>query len=117
VFAALRTIDCVMVPVPDLDAGVSFYERVFGLTVKWRDEVSVGMRLPESDTEVVLNNEGITGVHYLVDDVPSVVAAAVGAGCTVVTEPFDIVIGKCAVIEDPFGNRLQMLDMTKGART
>ena len=113
----LRKTDCVMVPVPDLDAGVSFYERVFGLAVNWRDEVSVGMRLPESDTEVVLNNEGITGVHYLVDDVPRAVGAAVGGGCTVVVEPFDIVIGKCAVIEDPFGNRVPVLDMTKGART
>lgn len=105
-----------MVPISDLDAGVSFYERVFGLTVKWRDEASVGMRLPESDTEVVLNNEGITGAHYLVDDVPSAVRAAVADGCTVVIEPFDIVIGKCAVIEDPFRNRVQVLDMTKGTR-
>jgi lactoylglutathione lyase len=113
----LRKIDCVMVQVPDLEAGASFYERVFGLTVNWRDQASVGMRLPESDTEVVLNNEGITGVHYLVDDVPSAVGAAVKGGCTVVAEPFDIVIGKCAVIEDPFGNRVHLLDMTKGART
>jgi predicted enzyme related to lactoylglutathione lyase len=106
-----------MVPVPDLDAAVGFYERVFGLTVNWRDEGSVGMRLPGSDTEVVLNRDEITGVHYLVDDVPSVVRAAVEGGCTVVIAPFDIVIGKCAVIEDPFGNRVQLLDMTKGART
>jgi predicted enzyme related to lactoylglutathione lyase len=105
-----------MVPVPDIDAGVSFYERVFGLTVNWRDEVSVGMRLPESDTEVVLNNEGISGVHYLVDDVPSVVRDAVVGGCAVVTQPFDIVIGKCAIVEDPFGNRVYVLDMTKGPR-
>jgi len=30
--------------------------------------------------------------------------------------PFNITIGKCAVIEDPFGTRLCILDMTKGAR-
>src|SRR6516164_5303221 len=30
--------------------------------------------------------------------------------------PFDITIGKCAVIRDPFGTRLCILDMTKGAR-
>ena len=112
----LRKIDCVMVPVSDLDAGVAFYQQVFGLTVNWRDEVSVGMRLPESDAEVVLNIDGTKGVHYLVDDVPSAVGAAVDAGCTVVREPFDIVIGKCAIVEDPFGNRVRVLDMTKGLR-
>jgi len=31
-------------------------------------------------------------------------------------DPFDITIGKCAVIEDPFGTRLCILDMTKGPR-
>src|SRR5262245_53405044 len=113
----LRRIDCVMVPVPDLDAAVSVYERVMGLTVNWRDDVSVGMRMPESDAEVVLNTDGTTGVHYLVDDVVSAVRQAVDGGCTVIREPFDIVIGKCAVLEDPFGNRVCVLDMTKGPRT
>ncbi|MGE5156252.1 MAG: VOC family protein [Betaproteobacteria bacterium] len=51
----LRKIDCVMTPVHDLEAAVNFYQRVFGLTVSWRDDVSVGMGLPESDAEVVLN--------------------------------------------------------------
>ena len=32
------------------------------------------------------------------------------------TEPFDIVIGKYAVIKDPFGTMLYILDMTKGPR-
>jgi catechol 2,3-dioxygenase-like lactoylglutathione lyase family enzyme len=61
----LRKIDCVMIPVPDLVAAAAYYERVFGLTVNWRDDTSVGMRLPESDAEVVLNIECISGVHYL----------------------------------------------------
>ena len=111
-----RKIDCVMVPVSDLDAAVNLYERVFGLTVNWRDDVSVGLRMPESEAEVVLNVENISGVHYLVDDVPAAVTQAVGAGCTVVREPFDIVIGKCAVLEDPFANPVYLLDMSKGAR-
>ena len=36
----------------------------------------------------------------------------------VVTEvtPFDITIEKCAVIRDPFGTRLCILDLTKGLR-
>ncbi len=38
-------------------------------------------------------------------------------GCRVLVGPFDIVIGRCAVIEDPFGARLNILDMSKGPRT
>jgi hypothetical protein len=30
--------------------------------------------------------------------------------------PFDVAIGTCAVIEDPFGTALCLLDMTKGPR-
>lgn len=30
--------------------------------------------------------------------------------------PFDVTIGKCAVISDPFGTRLCILDLTKGLR-
>ena len=55
-------------------------------------------------------------VHYLVDDVVAAVANYAEKGCHVLVEPFDITIGKCAVIEDPFGTRLCILDMTKGAR-
>jgi predicted enzyme related to lactoylglutathione lyase len=112
----LRKIDCVMVPVPDLVAAVAYYERVFGLTVNWRDDTSVGTRLPESDVEVVLNIAGISGVHYLVDDVLTAVGQATDDGCRLVLEPFDVVIGKCAQVEDPFGNRVYLLDVTKGRR-
>jgi predicted enzyme related to lactoylglutathione lyase len=112
----LRKIDCVMVPVPDLVAAAAYYERVFRLTVNWRDDTAVGMRLPGSDAEVVLNIEGISGVHYLVDDVLTAVREATDDGCTLVLGPFEVVIGKCAVLEDPFGNRVYLLDMTKGRR-
>jgi Glyoxalase/Bleomycin resistance protein/Dioxygenase superfamily len=35
-------------------------------------------------------------------------------GCIVVSEPADIPVGKVAVVEDPFGNRLLLLDLSKG---
>ena len=37
-------------------------------------------------------------------------------GCQVLVAPFDITIGKCAVISDPFGTQLCILDRTKGLR-
>jgi predicted enzyme related to lactoylglutathione lyase len=115
----LRKIDCVMVRVADLPSAVEFYSRVFGLRPLWRDETSVGMGMPETDAEVVLHTMDLPvdrGVHYLVDDVPSAVAAGQRAGCVVREAPFDVAIGRCAVLEDPFGNAVCLLDLSKGPR-
>ena len=114
-----RKIDCVMVRVPDLTPAVEFYTRVFGLRLLWRDEVSVGMGMPETDAEIVLHTMDLPGdssVHYLVDDVSNAVAVAQSAGCVVREPPFEIAIGKCSVLEDPFGNLVRILDMSRGPR-
>ncbi len=55
-------------------------------------------------------------VHYLVADVLAAVTHYEQQGCQILVAPFDITIGKCAVIKDPFGTRLCILDMAKGAR-
>lgn len=115
----LRKIDCVMVRVPDLTSAAEFYTRVFGLRPLWRDETSVGMGMPETDAEIVLHTMDLPGdrsVHYLVDDVPHAVTAARGAGCVVREPTFDVAIGRCAVLDDPFGNTVCLLDMSKGPR-
>ena len=36
------------------------------------------------------------------------------AGGKIVEPPFDIRIGRCAVVEDPWGNQLVILDISKG---
>jgi predicted enzyme related to lactoylglutathione lyase len=115
----LRKIDCVMVRVPDLPSAAEFYTRVFGLRELWRDETSVGLAMAETDAEIVLHTIDLPAdrsVHYLVDDVPVAVASAERAGCTVREAPFDIAVGRCAVLVDPFGNTVCLLDMSKGPR-
>ena len=115
----LRKIDCVMVRVPDLTPAADFYARVFGLRPLWRDETSVGMGMPETDAEIVLHTMDLAGdrsVHYLVDDVLDAVAAGQRAGCVLREPPFEVAIGRCAVLEDPFGNTVCLLDMSKGPR-
>ena len=75
--------------------------------------------MPETDAEVVLHTMDLAGdrsVHYLVDDVLSAAAMGQRAGCTVREAPFDVAIGMCAVLEDPFGNTVCLLDMSKGPR-
>jgi predicted enzyme related to lactoylglutathione lyase len=115
----LRKIDCVMVRVDDMETATRFYTDAFGLKRLWQDESSVGMGMPETDAELVLHTMDLPkeiGVHYLVDDVVAAVATLTAKGCIIREAPFDVAIGKCAVIEDPFGNVLCILDMSKGAR-
>ncbi|MGB0061421.1 VOC family protein [Candidatus Binatus sp.] len=109
-----------MIRVDDVAAGEKFYAEVFGLKPLWREAGSVGMRLPETDTELVLhNNANIPNkveVHYLVDDVVAAVRSYAAKGCRVLVQPFEVLIGKCAVIEDPFGTTICLLDQTSGRR-
>ena len=117
----LRKIDCVMLKVPELEKAAAYYEAVFGLKRLWQDDHSVGMGMPETDAEIVVRDHADLpkdlNVHYLVDDVVKAVEHFAAQGCNIRVPPFDIAIGKCAVLEDPFGNTLVILDMTKGART
>src|SRR5205085_487085 len=107
-----------MIRVNDVQAAMTYYADVFGLQLVWWDETSAGLVFPETDAEIVLHsNPDIPSrveVHYLVDDVVSTIQTLTTKGCRVLVEPFDIRIGKCAAIEDPFGTRLCILDMTKG---
>jgi predicted enzyme related to lactoylglutathione lyase len=116
----LRKIDCIMIRVDDIEAAAQYYVTVFGLHPQWSGDGSIGLVFPETDAEIVLHNDpGIPSsveVHYLVDDIIAAVAHYEEQGCHILVAPFDITIGKCAVIRDPFGTRLCLLDMTKGSR-
>ena len=115
----LRKIDCVMVRVDDLSAGSRFYAERLGLRELWRDGSSVGMGLPESDAEVVLRTMDLPpehAVHYLVDDARAAAADWHADGLEVRTEPFEIAVGWCAILADPFGNAICVLDLSKGTR-
>jgi lactoylglutathione lyase len=116
----LRKIDCVMIRVEDVEAAAAYYAKVFGLRPLWSGEGAVGLVFPETDAEIVLHREttipSSVEVHYKVDDVVVAVAYYAAQGCQILVAPFDITIGKCAVIRDPFGTRLCILDTTKGHR-
>ena len=117
----LKKIDCVMIRVDDVEAAKTYYADVFGLRPIWQHGGSVGLAFLETDAEIVLHNEpdlpSRAEVHYLVDDVVEAVQTWSARGCRVLVAPFEIAIGQCAVIEDPFGTRLCILDMTKGPLT
>jgi predicted enzyme related to lactoylglutathione lyase len=111
----LRKVDCVQLPVPDLDAGLAFYRDRLGLQLLWRTGTAAGLRLADSDSELVLHTlQAQPEVDFLVDSVDQATTRLREAGGTVLAEPSDIPVGRVAVVADPFGNPLTILDLSKG---
>ncbi len=103
-------------PVADLAAALSFYRDRLGHDLIWRTPTAVGLRLPESEAELVLHTEigRPPATEFLVAALPEAISRFQAAGGALVAGPFDIQIGSCAVVSDPWGNRLVLLDMSKG---
>ncbi len=111
----VRSIDSLQLPVPDLDDALGFYSRGLGHEVVWRSDVAVGLRLPDDGAELVLQVERPDQeTDLMVADLDAALADWSAAGGSIVVPPFDIQIGRCAVVRDPFGNRLVLLDASKG---
>ncbi len=69
----------------------------------------------DKKTEVVIQNEDKwQEVDIKVDSVLKAVEEIKDAGGRIVNGPFDIKIGKCAVIKDPWNNKYVILDDSKG---
>jgi len=114
--ALFRKIDCHSIPVADLDAALAFYRDRLGHELIWRDDSAAGLRLPDSDAELVLHTDDrLMETDLWVPSVPAAISRFVEAGGKVIAGPFEIRIGLCAVIEDPWQNRLVILDASKGS--
>jgi predicted enzyme related to lactoylglutathione lyase len=110
-----RKVDCIQVPVPDLEAGLAFYRDKLGHDLKWRTPAAAGLAMPDSDAEIVLQTERpALEPNLLVDSVDAAAQRIVAAGGRILAGPFDIRVGRCAVVSDPFGNALVLLDLTRG---
>jgi catechol 2,3-dioxygenase-like lactoylglutathione lyase family enzyme len=113
-----RKIDCVRLPVPNLDEALAFYRDGLGLPLIWRTDTAAGLSMPETDTEIVLQSERPEfEVDLLVDDADVAAQRFGSAGGRVLVPPFDIQIGRAAVVMDAWGNVLVLLDQSKGRLT
>ncbi len=117
----------VNIDVPDLARAEAFYTQAFGLTVSRRFG-SGGLELSGLPAKLYLleKPEGSVGaaqdlrrygrhwtpVHLdiVVDDLESALGRALGAGAVADSEPRTHVWGKIAVLADPFGNGLCLIE-------
>ena len=75
------------------------------------------MELPDGDSELVLTTRQSYEPNWLVDNVDDAVALLTGHGGDLVAAPFDIPVGRVAVVRDPFGNTLVLVDLSNGTYT
>lgn len=108
-------VDCIRLYVPDLEKGVEYYRDRLGLKLIWKSNTAFGLGMDDDLTEIVIHNEreGIE-IDFTVDSVPEASATIKTAGGEIVEGPFDIKIGKCAVVKDPWDNQYVILDASKG---
>ncbi|HET6873623.1 MAG TPA: VOC family protein [Acidimicrobiales bacterium] len=112
----LRYLDAVTVPVPDLATGLAFYRDMLGHRLLWRNDAvgAAGLALPVSRTELVLTTQHAYEPNWKVRSADQAAEVFRANGGEVIVEPEDIPIGRLAVVVDPFGNTLVLIDSSKG---
>lgn len=108
----LKKVDAVLVKVPSLEEGLDFYRIQLGQVTLWMKEDMAAVKL--GDAELVLSTKFDPETDILVESVPEAVEIFTKAGGSVEVEPEDIDVGKVAIVKDPFGNRLTLVDLSKG---
>jgi predicted enzyme related to lactoylglutathione lyase len=109
-----RKLDNHLLRVSDLDAAIAFYADRLGHALVWRDDEAAGFALPETDAELVVHLHIGPETDILVDDVDEAFKEFLAAGGETVQPPFEIAVGRCARVRDPFGNIVVILDQSKG---
>ena len=111
----LKNVDCIELYVYDLDDGIKYYCDFMGLKLLWRADTSVGLGMENDIAEIVLQTDRKKmNVDFKVDSVVDSIEKIINSGGKIIYGPFDIPIGKCAVIRDKWDNEYVILDMSKG---
>jgi catechol 2,3-dioxygenase-like lactoylglutathione lyase family enzyme len=112
----LRRIDRVILRVPNLDSAVRYYRDVLGLTVARQEKRVASLKLADdSGGELVLHtdpDQPAESVYYLVDDVRDLYRRRAALKLTFLSAPAQASRGYRAVVKDPFGHVLMLLDRT-----
>ncbi len=109
-----KGIDCVRLYVESIEKGITYYRDKMGLTLKWKKQAAAGFALGETAELVIQTQDREQEIDILVDDVYAEVRKIKEAGGKILYGPFDIDVGKAAVVEDPWKNLYVILDLSKG---
>ncbi len=108
----LKKINAVLVKVPSIQEGLDFYREQLGLQTFWKKEDIASVHL--GDGQLVMSTTLDPETNILVESVEHAADVFVRAGGKVVSPPEDIDVGKLVIVEDAFGNRLTLVDFSKG---
>lgn len=108
------SVDCIHLHVTDIDKGLEFYKNALGLSLLWRTPTACGLGMKNGTTEIVISTEDLLMVDMKVGRVEDALPRFIEAGGEIAEGPFDIDVGKCAVVVDPWGNKYCLLDTSKG---
>jgi catechol 2,3-dioxygenase-like lactoylglutathione lyase family enzyme len=112
--SVLLGVDAIVLRVPDLEAGLSFYRDALDHELIWRTESMAGLRMATSGTELVLAVDRGPEADLLVASIDGAVRSFTDRGGTLVAGPHDIAVGRLAVVRDPFGTELVLVDLSRG---
>lgn len=108
----MKQLDALYIPVPDLPRALAFYRDQLGWKELWREgDTTAGLQLPGSDAFLMLDVEetGRPGPIFGVDDVRAYHQENQST-LPFSQEPTPIPGGHWAVLEDPFGHPLYVID-------
>jgi len=114
----LLKIDNIMFFVKDLEKASKFYENVLGLKRVWTDKKNkmIGFVFDESDSEIVIHGDPEIpnpDFSFLVENVEQFCEEYRKKGYSLIREPFDVRCGKFAILADPDGNAIPIIDLMK----
>jgi len=107
----------VYLPVADLKAALALYRDTLGFDEAWREgDATCGLRIPGTDVQLMLDQDTPAddkpGPFFEVDSVDAFHAEFQGR-LAFNAAPKDIPPGRYASFDDPWGNRVHVLDNSK----
>ena len=108
-----KSIDCYLLFVPDLEKGIKLYSEKLGHEMLWKRDDSAGLKMPDSNTEIVLSTSLPPETDLLVESTDETVEKLLAEDFKLLLKPFDIPVGRFAAMLDPFGNKISFLDLSK----
>jgi catechol 2,3-dioxygenase-like lactoylglutathione lyase family enzyme len=109
----LRKVDRLLLRVPSLESAIGYYRDVLGLPLVHADKRVANFKLADGTTELLLHVDPdlpAESVYFLVDDVRDLYTRREELKLQFVSRPAPVSRGYRAVVKDPFGHVLMLLD-------